>query len=469
MPRQRLPWQLALIASKSNPLLFVTDVLGLDPYDWQADALTAFGTHDRLSIRAGHGVGKTAYLAWVILCFMFTRPRFKIPITANSQDQLRDIVWPEIRKQAQFLPGELREQLVIDAERIRRKSAPDSAFATARTASKDNPEALQGFHEDNLLFCIEEASGIPDIVFEIGLGALSTPGAKLVMLGNPTRTDGYFYDSHTKLRDKFWTARVNSEDVPNARGHIEDIIQKYGRESNAYRIRVLGEFPEEGDDKVIPLSLLEAAIKRDVKPIRSLAPVWGLDVARFGDDATALAKRRANVLLESVKIKRGYDTMQTVGWIRDEWGETAYDERPSEILVDVIGVGAGVVDRLRELGLPVRGINVGESAASKDRYMRLRDELWFRGREWLEARDCKIPDDPALIAELTCPKYKIMPNGRIKVDGKDELKADGFPSPDRADAFLLTLMGGFHKANVHDGKQRYRKPQRAKVRSWQAA
>lgn len=444
--------------------------MGLTPYPWQAEALEAAGTHDRLSIRAGHGVGKTTFGAWLILWFMFTRPRFKIPITANSQDQLRDIVWPEIRKQAQFLPAELKDQLVIDAERIRRASAPDSAFAVARTASKDNPEALQGFHEDNLFFWIEEASGIPDIVFEIGLGALSTPGAKLLMLGNPTRTSGYFYDSHTSLRAKFWTRRVNSEDVPNARGHIEDIVTKYGKESNAYRVRVLGEFPNAEDDAVIPLTLVEAAVKRDVVHLKNFAPVWGVDVAWMGDDRSALAKRQCNRLLEPVKFKRGHDPMQVAGWIKNEYDETPYDEQPGEILVDIIGIGAGVVARLRELGLPVRGINVGEAASGSERYMRLRDELWWKGREWFEAKDCSIPDDPELIGELVAPHYEFTSSGKIKVDSKDEMKKQGQRSPDLADAFLLTLAGGYHKAAAVDKYRAYgRKRKQPQGRSWQAA
>jgi hypothetical protein len=176
---------------------------------------------------------------------MLTRFPFKIPITANSQDQLRDVVWPELRKWRDKLPDPLRVEIDVTAERLFLKSAPE-AFAVARTASKDNPEALQGFHEDNLLFVIEEASGIEDIVFEVAQGALSTPGAKVVMCANPTRTSGYFYDTHHALRPRWKTMRVNSEDVPRARGHIEDIIAKYGKDSNAYRVRVLGEFPDDG-------------------------------------------------------------------------------------------------------------------------------------------------------------------------------------------------------------------------------
>jgi phage terminase large subunit len=448
------PWERAWLKSGKNALLFVTDVLGGQPEPWQAEALRTISEHDRLSIRAGHGVGKTTFIAWVVLWFAMTRFPFKIPITANSQDQLRDVVWPELRKWHARLPEPLRAEIEISAERLHLKSAPQ-AFAVARTASKDNPEALQGFHEDNLLFVIEEASGIDDIVFEVAQGALSTPGAKVVMCANPTRTSGYFHDTHHGLRHRWRTMRVNSEDVPRARGHIEDIIAKYGKESNTYRVRVLGEFPDTEDDAVIPLVLCEAAVARMVQPT-AFRPVWGLDVARFGDDQTALCKRQGNTVLEPLKCWRGKDTMQTAGLIVDEWRQTDERDRPSAILVDVIGLGAGVVDRLRELGLPCRGINVGEAASASDRYMRLRDEAWFKAREWLMAGDCKLPDDQALIAELTAPHYRIESSGKIKVESKDDLKKRGLNSPDLADAFILTLLGGLDR--VPDEQiDRYRK------------
>ena len=252
-----------------------------------------------------------------------------------------------------------------------------------RTASKDNPEALQGFHAEHLLFLIEEASGIPDVVFEVGLGALSTPGAKVVLAGNPTRA---FYDTHHSLRHRWHTMHVNCLDVPRAQGHIEDIKAKYGESSNAYRVRVLGEFPTSDDETVIPLELVLGAAGRNVTTL-GYYPVWGVDVARFGDDRTALAKRQKNKLLEPVKSWNNVDLMATAGKIRAEYDATPYDLRPSEIMIDTIGLGAGVYDRCRELHLPVRGVNVGEAAASRENCA-LRDELWFKGREWFQDRAC---------------------------------------------------------------------------------
>jgi len=244
------------------------------------------------------------------------------------------------------------------------------------------------------------------------------------------------------LRARWRCWHVSSADVPRARGHIEDIIAAYGRDSNKYRIRVEGEFPTSDDDTVIALEWIEAAMTRFVDPMTQYYPVWGVDIARFGDDDTALAKRQANRLLEPVAALHGRDTMQVTGWIHKHYLKTIdTDLQPKEILIDVIGVGAGVVDRCRELGLPVRGINVGEGTPTDSRYMRLRDELWFMGREWFESKDCSIPNDPRLVSELSTVTYDHHSNGKIIVERKDDMKKRGMKSPDVADAFLLTFAG----------------------------
>lgn len=442
-------WQIAWLKSRNNPLLFVTDVLGADPEPWQREGLEIIGREDRLSVRSGHGVGKTTWIAWLVLWFLLTRQDAKVPVTANSQDQLRDTVWPEIAKWHRRLPPALKDQIDVQAERVVVKADPEGSFAVQRTASKDRPEALQGFHAKHILFLVDEASGIEDVVFEVGAGALSTEGAKAVLAGNPTRASGFFYDTHHRLRERWRTMVVNSEDVPRARGHIEDIIARYGRGSNAYRVRVLGEFPTADDESVIPLELVEASIGREVAKLEYY-PVWGLDVARFGDDRTALAKRERNRLMEPVKSWHGQDLMQTVGRLQREYLDTHEDERPKEILIDSIGLGAGVVDRASELGLPVRGVNVAEAAAVRDNYQRLRDELWFLGREWFEARDVSMVRDEALIAELTSALYTFTSTGKIVVESKADMKKRGLRSPDLADAFLLTFAGGLDRKVSED-------------------
>lgn len=466
LPETPPAWVEAWRNCTHDPYLFATGVLGFLPAgstyvedgpfvleQWQEDVLKGFfigpdgktpTTDARHSIRAGHGVGKTLILGILALWWPLTRYDSKCVVTGNSQDQLRDVTWPEIRKVASFLPPELRSQIEIDQERLYIRAAPEMAFVVRRTASKSNPEAMQGFHAKYLLFLIEEASGIEDIVFEVAQGALSTAGASAVMVANPTRNNGFFYETHHKLRHRWRCWRVSSADVPRARGHIQDVIDAYGLDSNKYRVRVLGEFPTAGDDVVIPLEWIEAAIDRDVHT-PDYIPIWGVDVARFGDDNSALAKRQANKLLEPVKIWKNKNLMQLCGLIHQEYVATHEDLQPKEILVDVIGLGAGVVDRLQELGLPVRGINVGESSSVGDRCMRLRDELWFAARSWFEAKDCCMPRDELLVSELSAPTYDYHSSGRIVVESKKDLKERIGKSPDAADAFNLTFAGMAHR------------------------
>lgn len=407
--------------------------------EWQIKSLKSFKENRKSAVRSGHGVGKTGELAVTILTFLLTRYPCKIPCTAPTKSQLKDILWSEIGKWYRRLDDCYKDLIELKSDRIELREAPDESFAVARTARKENPEAFQGFHSDNLLFVIDEASGVEEIIFQVGEGSLSTEGARQIMRGNPTQTSGEFYNAFHRNRANFWTLTVSCLDSKRvAKDFPENVAKKYGIDSNVYRVRVLGEFPLEDDDSVISLSHVEAAVNREITSgVGEI--VWGLDVARFGDDSTALAKRRGKVLLEPVREWRKKDLMQTSGLVAKEYKETPVKERPKVIKIDVIGLGAGVVDRLKELGLPVEGVNVAESASVDDKYMRLRDELWFAGRAWFEARDCKIPDDQELIAELSVPRYAVTSGGKLKVEGKDDLKKRGVVSPNKADAFLLTL------------------------------
>jgi hypothetical protein len=415
------------------------------PELWQGEFLKDVGRafyegRRRFSVRAGHGVGKSTVEAWLILWFVLFFRNLKVPVTANSQDQLRDVVWAEISRWHRELPEFLKNLVEITAERICAKGDPEAAFAVARTARPEKPEALQGFHAETLAFFIEEASGIEDIIFDTAGGALSSEGSWVFMFANPTRTSGYFFRSHHEMSAEWRTYHVpcsHSSRVDPS--YAKTMAREYGEASNNYRIRVLGEFPLTEDDSVISMGVIRAAVNREVG-WSNAAITWGLDVARFGDDSTSLAKRQGPLLLEPTIEWKKVDLMQTCGRVINEYRNTPLDLRPSSINIDVIGLGAGVVDRLREQGLPARGINVGESPSTDDgRYMRLRDELWFKGREWFQTLAVCIPEDKELIAELVGPKYKIESSGKIKVESKDDMKKRGVKSPNRADAFLLTF------------------------------
>lgn len=423
----------------SNPVLFVEAVLQAKPQPWQAEALMAIANNDRVAIKSGHGVGKTAFLSWTVLWWLLTHYPCKVAVTANTAHQLSDVLWTEIDKWARKLPQGFKELLDFKTDKISLKGATDS-FAVARTSRRENPEALQGFHSENMLFVCEEASGIPDVVFQVGEGAMSTPGAKTIMCGNPTRSDGFFYEAFHGQRDKWHCQTVSCEDATTVSvDFLENMAAKYGSESNVYRVRVLGEFPTQSDDVLLPLHLVEEAISRDVNASPTTPVVWGLDVARFGSDRSALAKRQGQVLIEPIKSWQNKDLMEMAGIVLAEYDACPYQLRPKAIYIDAIGIGAGLADRLRELDLPAVSISVSETASLKDRFNRLRDELFWNCREWFEARDCKLPNDPTLVSELTGIRYKYLSNGKLKIESKDEMKRRGQRSPDIADAFVLSF------------------------------
>ena len=216
----------------------------------------------------------------------------KVAVTANTAHQLSDVLWTEIDKWARRLPQSWRDLLEFKTDKISLKGASDS-FAVARTSRRENPEALQGFHSENMLFLCEEASGIPDVVFQVGEGAMSTAGAKTVMCGNPTRSEGFFYESHHGQRHRWKAMTVSCHDATTvSEQFLESMKEKYGEESNVYRVRVLGQFPTQSDDVLLPLYLVEEATKRDVEASPTTPVVWGVDVARFGGDRSAIAKRQ---------------------------------------------------------------------------------------------------------------------------------------------------------------------------------
>lgn len=441
----------ALRWRKIGPAEFAREVFGVTPTDQQLDAGRAIVARRRVSIRSGHGTGKSTFMAWCVIWFLCCYFPAKVPCTAPTSHQLEDVLWSEIAKWHRILSSRMPifgSQFEWSAGAFRMKGAPNESFAVARTSRPEKPEALQGFHSEHILFIIDEASGVADNVFEVAEGALSTDGAFVVMAANPTRRTGYFADSHHKMRSSWATLQWSGVDSPMvSREYIENMAKKYGEQSSVYKVRVLGEFITSADG-VIPLDWIESSIRRDILPIEGPA-IWGVDVARFGDDSSALAKRRVNIQIEPIKEWFGKDTMQTAGLIKAEWDKTPQEFRPVAINVDVIGIGAGVVDRLSEQGLPVFGINVAESeainAGEERKYNRMRDELWFRCRDWFEAKNCVFLEDDDTIGELTGPIYTILSNGLIKVEGKDEMKKRGVKSPNRADAWNLTFA---HTATV---------------------
>ena len=425
---------------KDEPNQFVKDVLSVHPDEWQAEFLSHIaGGERKISVRSGHGTGKSTAASWAMVWYLTTRFPCKIVVTAPTSSQLFDALFAELKSWIRNLPPYVGELFEVTSDRVVLKAAPSEAFISARTARAETPEALAGVHSQNVLLVCDEASGIDEKVFEAASGSMSGHSATTVLLGNPTRSSGLFYDTHHRVKADWKTMHVSCITSPRVSDEfVREMEVKYGAESNQFRVRVLGEFPLKEDNTVIPADTVQSAQKRDIESDPDTVPIWGLDVARFGADSSVLAIRHGNAITELISWK-GLSLMELTGRVVDKYNNLIPRQRPTEILVDSIGLGAGVVDRLQELDLPVRGINVGEASSMSGTYLNLRAELWFKLKDWLAAKDCKLPVDSALFSELVSPRYQFTSSGKMKIESKDEMRKRGLPSPDKADAICLTL------------------------------
>lgn len=428
---------------------FAKYIVGFNPSDQQGEALEALDKHDSVSVKSGHGCGKSGVESVTVLHYMSCRTFPKIPCTSPSKHQLYDVLWAELSKWHRQMNPLFRDMFLWTKEKFMHKEHPEEWFAVARTATKENPEALAGFHADYVLRIIDEASGVCEPVFEVLEGAHGRLETKELQCGNPTRLEGTFYRSHTKDKDSYHGITWSCLDSPWVKQqYIDRIFRKFGKDSNIARVRVYGLFPLQEGDSFIPYALVEDALYRDIVPQDNQPCVFGVDVARFGDDETVIAIRRGDEFLP-YHVLRGKDTVQVASYVK----ALANVYKPTSIFVDVIGWGAGVHDNLYHAGFPSYGINVSESPAMEpDTYRRLRDELWGHMRDWLQERRGRLCnkycdslkgsaiDDPedSLIGELTTPKYEI-PHGKIVIESKDKLKARQVQSPNRADAHNLTF------------------------------
>ena len=449
----------AILYYADHPVEFVEDVIQVTPDQQQAAILRSVAGNKMTSVRSGHGVGKSAVEAWSVIWFMTTRPFPKIPCTAPTQHQLFDILWAEVSKWLRNNPA-LSRELMWTKEKVYMKGYPEEWFAVARTASK--PDALQGFHAEDLLFIIDEASGVDDVIFEPVLGALSTPGARLLMCGNPTQLSGFFYESHNKNRASYSTFHIDgrkSERVPQ--DFVQTIINMYGEDSDVFRVRVAGDFPLQEDDIFIPLSLVEASIMTEHIPrARPTLVHIGCDVARFGDDKTVIGQK-VDEKVTLVKKRQGQDTMKTADdiiMLGEELVAQYKLQDPIPVKVDDGGVGGGVVDRLRQVKrndperfwwLEVYPVKFGERIRHKHYHdtttymMSIVKKLLSPYDEETGLRkpvELVLPNDDDLVAQLSGRKYSLTEASKIKIESKDAVKKRGQPSPDEADCVLLLCL-----------------------------
>ena len=424
-----------------NPVKFAREVIGMDPDDWQCELLEAVANPEirRITCRSGHGVGKSSAVAMAAIWHVLMRVPSKTVVTAPTSAQLFDACFAEMKNIAKRLKPPFDDLLEIKSDRIELKSSPESTFISCRTSRQEQPEALAGVHSPSTLLLADESSGIPESVFEAASGSMSGIHATTVLTGNPTRNTGFFYDTHNRLKENWYTMHVSCVDSKRVSDDfVNDMKNRYGEDSPAYHVRVLGNFPPSESDTVIPVSLIDHAMKNDIKVHEDTVSIWALDVARQGNDSSVLCKRQGPVI-HPLTVWNNLDLMQLTGAVKAEYDAVSMSKKPVEIIVDSAGLGAGVLDRLRELGLPARGLNVAERSIQKETYINLRAELWFKCKAWLEGMDVKIPHDDRLWAELAAPRYHFTSSGKIQVESKEAMKKRGINSPDRADAVCLSL------------------------------
>ncbi len=435
---------------RNSCLLFVHDCIDITPTEQQIELFQAVDKHKRISVRSGHGCGKDGAVACIIIWFLSTRSFSKVPCTAPTAHQLSDILWSELSKWIR--KSKVEDEFIIQRDKIFHKSNPREWWAraisvSARSTKEEQAETLAGLHADHLLLIIDEASGVPDPVFVPLEGALTQEDNIVILIGNMTKRRGYFYDTHfhsTISKDWYklhWDSRKSTIVKPDMPLYFE---RKYGLDSNIYRIRVEGNPPLSDETSLIPLYSAIQCIGNDYDVPEDEPLYLGVDVARYGDDASIIMPRRGNKIYPWEEFRK-LNTIDLGGFINQTYQEQGADG----CAIDVIGVGAGVADWLEKHHLKnLFQVNVALASSDIKKFNRLRDELWCRVRDNCLLGKYSFPDITPLNAteslgnqlanELSSVRYSFNKHGGIVVESKKDLKVRGLNSPNIADALCLT-------------------------------
>ena len=415
------------------------------PDIWQIAELEQVGEHCRSfstepyrsAIASGHGVGKSALTAWLIEWFASTRPHPQIVCTANTKNQLRTKTWRELAKWHNM--SLFREWFTWTATMYYHNDHPDTWFAAALPWNEAKAEAFQGTHEAHVLMIKDEASIVPPIIWETIEGAMTQPGAFDFSFGNPTRNTGEFRSVFPGGKNAHrWRTRVvdSRESKLTNPAQLREWAETYGEDSDFFRVRVKGQFPKQSAMQFIGEDLIQRAQARESIESKHSPLIFGVDVARFGDDRSVILARKGPQILRK-DIFTDLDTMQFAAQV----ARAIDTDQPQAVFVDVVGIGAGVVDRLRQLRYDmVTGVNVGQRATKPKEYTNRRAEIWDSAKTWLEEFGCLDAKEHAeLCAELQAPEYGYDARDRMYLERKEDLKDRGYASPDEADALTLTF------------------------------
>lgn len=453
-----------LARTEKDPLLFVQAAFSWGQnelkehgiLDWQKEVLVNIregiinlSEAVQIAVSSGHGIGKSALVSWLILWAISTKANTKGVITANTEHQLKSKTWAELAKWH-------RLSIVEDMFEVSKTAifSTDARYEKtwridAIPWSEHRPEAFAGLHNQGgrILIIFDEASAIPDCIWEVAEGAMTDKNTEIFFLcfGNPTRSNGRFYECFGRFRHRWITKKIDSRTVPiTDKRQLNKWVSDYGLDSDFVKIRVLGEFPSGANASLISRDIINYAVERvlDESAYQSSPRIIGVDVARFGEDKTVIARRQGLKLYDLKKFSN-LDTMEVADAVIREISLF----KPEAVFIDLGGVGAGVYDRLKWLNYNVIGVDFAGRPNRKDKYMNKRAEMWGEMAEWLKNAD--IPNDTDLKEDLAGPQYYFRgDNAQILLEKKQDMKKRGLASPDCADALALTFA-----AKVNENKR----------------
>ena len=450
------------------------------PRAWQCEELKRMGEHLQENKRrmargetplvyksatsSGRGIGKSTLTAWLNLWFMSCVLGGTAITTANSEPQLKSRTWAEVSKwhtmminshwfetttlkitPASWFSKAVKEQLKIDDQYY---------YAQGQVWTEEKPDSFAGAHSAyGMLVLFDEASGIPAPIWTVSEGFFTEPTLNRFWFAfsNPRRNTGAFYECFHKDRDIWLTRNVDSRTIEGIDKQVlQDIITKYGEDSDEARIEVKGEFPRQGDRQFISREVVENAATRTIEPDHFAGLIMGVDIARFGTDSTVIRFRRGRDArsIKPVKLK-GKDNMQ----VANECAALIDEHRPDAVCVDA-GNGTGVIDRLREMGYKVNEVWFGEKSGTEG-WADQRTEMWAKMKEWLNG-GC-IDDDTNLKDDLVGPEYEFDKLERIKLESKDKMKRRGLASPDNGDALAVTFAVKVARTDIPLSRKRARR------------
>ena len=435
------PWGHALLEGRDGP------------DDWQADFLTSVGEmvtsrgfdgrHAvdpiQFSTASGHGIGKSAMTSWLIRWIMDTRPMCKGVVTANTSEQLRTKTWAELAKWHNMSLTKHWYHLNSGGGSMNyyHKDHRETWRVDAQTSREENSEAFAGLHSatSTPFYIFDEASAIPEKIFEVREGGLTDGEPMTFDFGNPTRNSGRFYENMVgRFRHRFSRRFIDSRTVLiTNKKLLNQWVEDYGEDSDFVKVRVKGEFPSAGALQFIGNDILDPCIMKDVAVSPNDPVVMGVDVARFGDDQSVIVMRTGrDAESKEWHRYRGVDTMT----LSSEVARLAQQYQPDTIFIDGGGVGGGVVDRCRQLAVEVIEINFG-AKATMPQYANMRAQCWGQLKQAI-TDGMRLPDDADMKSDITSVEYGYNIRNQIQLEKKEDMKKRGLHSPDIADALALT-------------------------------